>query len=108
MNLNATIGDMDVDADGNSDFDASKVYFVGHSLGAIIGTTFVAVNNDPDVQAFNGNLPKIQGAILGNGGGGVVKLLENSPSIGGAKILPGLQAAAGRPGRILALPIEGD
>src|SRR5690554_1452825 len=44
MNLNATIGDMDVDADGNSDFDASKVYFVGHSLGAIIGTTFVAVN----------------------------------------------------------------
>src|SRR5690554_3320626 len=93
MNLNATIGDMDVDADGNSDFDASKVYFVGHSLGAIIGTTFVAVNNDPDVQAFNGNLPKIQGAILGNGGGGVVKLLENSPSIGGAKILPGLQAA---------------
>src|SRR5690554_6641477 len=84
MNLNATIGDMDVDADGNSDFDASKVYFVGHSLGAIIGTTFVAVNNDPDVQAFNGNLPKIQGAILGNGGGGVVKLLENSPSIGGA------------------------
>src|SRR5690554_3765046 len=95
MNLNATIGDMDVDADGNSDFDASKVYFVGHSLGAIIGTTFVAVNNDPDVQAFNGNLPKIQGSILGNGGGGVVKLLENSPSIGGAKILPGLQAAAG-------------
>src|SRR5690554_3827020 len=95
MNLNATIGDMDVDADGNSDFDASKVYFVGHSLGAIIGTTFVAVNNDPDVQAFNGNLPKIQGAILGNGGGGVVKLLENSPSIGGAKILPGLKAAAG-------------
>src|SRR5690554_1037157 len=95
MNLNATIGDMDVDADGNSDFDASKVYFVGHSLGAIIGTTFVAVNNDPDVQAFNGNLPKIQGAILGNGGGGVVKLLENSPSTGGAKILPGLKAAAG-------------
>src|SRR5690554_5207425 len=95
MNLNTTIGDMDVDADDNSDFDASKVYFVGHSLGAIIGTTFVAVNNDPDVQAFNGNLPKIQGAILGNGGGGVVKLLENSPSIGGAKILPGLKAAAG-------------
>src|SRR5690554_1609471 len=95
MNLNATIGDMDVDADSNSDFDASKVYFVGHSLGAIIGTTFVAVNNDPDVQAFNGNLPKIQAAILGNAGGGVVKLLENSPSIGGAKILPGLQAAAG-------------
>src|SRR5690554_4555762 len=95
MNLNASIGAMDIDGDGAEDLDPSKVYFIGHSLGAIIGTTFVAVNNDPDVQAFNGNLPKIQGAILGNGGGGVVKLLENSPSIGGAKILPGLQAAAG-------------
>src|SRR5690554_3777721 len=106
MNLNASIGAMDIDGSGDlvvnpdgtitePDLDPSKVYFIGHSLGAIIGTTFVAVNNDPDVQAFNGNLPKIQGAILGNGGGGVVKLLENSPSIGGAKILPGLQAAAG-------------
>lgn len=106
MNLNASLATMDVDGSGdlvvnsngtitNPDLDPSKVYFIGHSLGAIIGTTFVAVNNDPDVQAFNSNLPKIQGAILGNGGGGVVKLLENSPSIGGAKILPGLKAAAG-------------
>src|SRR5690554_2224558 len=82
MNLNASIGAMDIDGSGdlvvnqdgtidNPDLDPSKVYFIGHSLGGIIGTTFVAVNNDPDVQAFNGNLPKIQGAILGNGGGGV-------------------------------------
>lgn len=107
LNLSASIKTMDIDASGdlsvdpitgvvtNPDLDASKVYFIGHSLGAIIGTTFVAVNNHPDVQTFNSNLPKIQGAILGNGGGGVVKLLENSPSIGGAKILPGLRAAAG-------------
>src|SRR5690554_2716380 len=96
MNLNASIADMDIDGDGvTGDLDSNKVYFIGHSLGGIIGTTFVAVNNDPEVQAFNGNLPKIQAAILGNAGGGVVKLLENSPSIGGAKILPGLQAAAG-------------
>src|SRR5690554_1742496 len=96
MNLNASIADMDIDGEGvTGDLDSNKVYFIGHSLGGIIGTTFVAVNNDPEVQAFNGNLPKIQAAILGNAGGGVVKLLENSPSIGGAKILPGLQAAAG-------------
>src|SRR5690554_5466793 len=96
MNLNASIGAMDIDGEGvTGDLDSNKVYFIGHSLGGIIGTTFVAVNNDPEVQAFNGNLPKIQAAILGNAGGGVVKLLENSPSIGGAKILPGLQAAAG-------------
>src|SRR5690554_6022004 len=96
MNLNASIADMDIDGDGvTGDLDSNKVYFIGHSLGGIIGTTFVAVNNDPEVQAFNGNLPKIKAAILGNAGGGVVKLLENLPSIGGAKILPGLQAAAG-------------
>src|SRR5690554_3478865 len=95
MNLNASIGAMDIDGDGAEDLDPSKVYFIGHSLGGIIGTTFVAVNNDPAVRAYNSNLPEIKAAILGNAGGGVVKLLENSPSIGGAKILPGLQAAAG-------------
>jgi pimeloyl-ACP methyl ester carboxylesterase len=94
LNLNASIDAMNVDANGAADdLDPSKVYFIGHSLGGIIGTTFVAVNNDPQVQTYNKNLPKIQAAILGNAGAGVVKLLENSPSIGGAKILPGLQAA---------------
>lgn len=95
LNLNASIANMDVDANGEADFDRSKVYFIGHSLGSIIGTTFVAVNNHPDVQFYNSNLPEIKAAILGNGGGGVVKLLENSPGIGAAKILPGLKAAAG-------------
>lgn len=94
LNLNASIGDMDVDADGTADdLDPAKVYFIGHSLGAIIGTTFVAVNNDSAVRTYNTSLPKIQAAILGNGGAGVVKLLENSPSIGAVKILPGLKAA---------------
>ncbi|MBE0482445.1 MAG: hypothetical protein IBX52_02990 [Bacterioplanes sp.] len=93
MNLNASIKDLDVNADGNSDFDDSKVYFIGHSLGGIIGTTFVSVNNDPMVQAYNSNLPKIQALILGNAGGGVTKLLENSPGIGATRILPGLNAS---------------
>ncbi|QQD20738.1 hypothetical protein GJQ54_02665 [Oceanospirillaceae bacterium ASx5O] len=95
LNLSASIGAMDVNADGSHDFDTSKVYFIGHSLGGIIGTTFVAVNNDPSVRAYNVNLPEIKAAILGNAGGGVVKLLENSPGIGALKILPGLKAAAG-------------
>lgn len=95
MNLNASIDKMDVDGNGTADdLDPSKVYFVGHSLGGIIGTTFIAVNNDPMVQTLNGNLPEIKAAILGNAGGGVVKLLENSPTIG-SKVLPGLKAAAG-------------
>jgi len=96
MNLNASIDDMDINADGTADeLDPANVYFIGHSLGGIIGTTFLGVNNDPDVQAFNSNLPEIKAAFLGNPGGGVVKLLENSPAIGASKILPGLNAAAG-------------
>lgn len=96
LNLNASIAKMDVDGKENGpDLDGKNVYFIGHSLGSIIGTTFVAVNNHPEVQFYNSNLPEIKAAILANGGGGVVKLLENSPGIGAAKILPGLKAAAG-------------
>ncbi len=95
LNLGASIGDMDINADGTAnDLDPSKIYFIGHSLGGIVGATFLAVNNNADVRAYNSNLPVIQAAALGNPGGGFVKLLENSPSIG-AKVLGGLQAAAG-------------
>ncbi len=103
MNLAASIDNMDINADGTSDdLDPAKVYFIGHSLGGIIGTTFLAVNNDPQVQMYSGKsatnpigVPTIKGAVLGNAGGGVVKLLENSPAIGALKILPGLKAKAG-------------
>ena len=95
LNLGASIGDMDVNADGTAnDLDPSKIYFIGHSLGGIVGATYLAVNNNADVRAYNSSLPEIQAAALGNPGGGFVKLLENSPSIG-AKVLGGLQAAAG-------------
>ena len=93
LNLNASLNDMDINGDGMADdLDSSKVYFIGHSLGGIIGTTFLAVNNNESVRSYNGNLPEIKAAALGNPGGGVVKLLENSPTIG-ARILAGLSAA---------------
>ena len=92
LNLNASIGDMDINADGTADdLDPAKVYFIGHSLGGIVGTTFLAVNNNASVQAYNSNLNTVQAAALGNPGGGVVKLLENSPSIG-PRIIAGLAA----------------
>lgn len=92
LNLNASLDAMDVNGDDMADdLDSSKVYFIGHSLGGIIGTTFLAVNNNESVRAYNSNLPEIKAAALGNPGGGVVKLLENSPTIG-ARILAGLSA----------------
>ena len=93
LNLGASIDEMDVDADGMADdLDPANIYFIGHSLGGIVGATFLAVNNNTDVRTYNPSLPTIKAAALGNPGGGFVKLLENSPSIG-AKILAGLAAS---------------
>jgi pimeloyl-ACP methyl ester carboxylesterase len=50
-------------------FDGSQIYFVGHSLGAIIGTTFLGVDGS-----------KIVASTLANPGGNISQLLLNSPS----------------------------
>jgi len=97
LNLNASIPDMDVDGDGAAgDLDENNLFFAGHSLGAIVGVTYVAVNN---AVAGNANitdkeLNPIKAAVFANPGGQLPKLLENSPSFS-AQILPGLEAAAG-------------
>jgi hypothetical protein len=98
LNLNASLATMNVDGVSNGDvanpapdFDTSNVYFLGHSLGAIIGTTFVAINNDAQVQEYR-DLPKIQAVVLAHPGAQLPKLLENSPSFAPA-ILAGLAGA---------------
>ncbi len=96
LNLNASIENIDVDGDGVGDLDETNIYFVGHSLGAIAGMTYVAVNN---AVAGNANIADkdinpIKAAIFAHPGGQLPKLLENSPTFS-AKILPGLAAAAG-------------
>ncbi len=48
--------------------DASKIYFVGHSLGGIVGGTLLGVNND------------IKASTLAMPGGGIAKLLDASAS----------------------------
>ncbi len=94
MHLNATIGAIDVDGDGTPDLDVDNVYLAGNSLGAIVASTFVAVNNQAAVQAKNTNLPKIQGVVLASPGASLPKMLENSPSFS-TNILEGLQLAQG-------------
>lgn len=48
--------------------DSSKIYFVGHSLGGIVGGTLLGVNNE------------IKAATLAMPGGGIAKLLDASAS----------------------------
>jgi len=93
LNLNASLGAMDVDGDA---FDTDRVYFVGHSLGAVNGIPFVAINNMVAGGGVNAGLPVIQAAAFLNTGGGVPKLLENSPNpdFGAPVILAGLRAAS--------------
>src|SRR5690554_3552342 len=93
LNLNASLENI------STDLDVENVYVAGHSLGGIVASAFVAVNNDPEVQAFAGKsatnptgLPKIKGLIIANSGGQITKLLENSPGFA-PKILGGLKGA---------------
>ncbi len=95
LNLNASLGNLSAELKAlpaATGLDLERVYLAGHSLGAIVATTFAAVNNDAEVQAGNSNLNEIQGVILANGGAHVSKLLENSPSYG-PTIIGGLEAA---------------
>jgi len=83
---------------------ATPVYFAGHSLGTITGSTFVATTNANQVPAAiftdeaGSTLPSgfndVLAASMLTPGGGVVRLLENSPAFA-PKILLGLQQAAG-------------
>lgn len=89
LNLNATLGTIDLDGLANGpDLDVTDVNYVGHSLGAIVGTTFTSVNN----ASGNANLNTINKIVLATPGGHLTKLIENSVGIG-SSIIAGLGAS---------------
>jgi len=75
-----------IDVDNNTvptpDLNANKISFIGHSLGGIVGTVFLALDKD------------VKESVLAMPGGGIAKLLENSISFG-PEIVAGLNATAG-------------
>ncbi|MGH8399062.1 MAG: hypothetical protein ACRETA_12590, partial [Gammaproteobacteria bacterium] len=70
----------------NTLFDGSQISFVGHSLGAIVGTSYLAVDGS-----------HIAAATLANPGGNITQLLLNSPSFA-PQINAGLEAEGIVPG----------
>ena len=64
----------------NTDFDTSRVYFMGHSLGAMVGTPFIALETT------------VNDAVLAMPGGAIAKVLDGSLSFGPV-IAAGLAAA---------------
>jgi hypothetical protein len=75
---------MDINGDGTSDLDGSNINFVGLSLGAMVGTPFLAV----DETVNNG--------VLSAPGGGIANLLAGSDTFGPV-IRAGLQQAGVEP-----------
>lgn len=92
LTLRKSIGKMDLNGDGYPDLNASDVYFVGHSLGAIDGGVFAAIANSKDINGNYNTATELQGVDLLAPGGGIVRLLDNSPSFANA-ILTGLAGA---------------
>ena len=71
---------------GGANIDGASVKFIGHSLGAIVGTNFVAVANSPhlysDIAAQLGVSFDVEAATLGMPGGGIASFLLESPQFG--------------------------
>ena len=69
MSLTRALEAMDYD-DGGADMDLTNIRFIGHSLGAMVGTPFLALNDE------------VGAATLGMPGGGIAKLLDGSATFG--------------------------
>ncbi len=67
--LNAALSTLDYDG-GGADIDTGNVYFFGHSLGAMVGSVFLALE------------PGVKDAVLAMPGGGIAKLLDGSATFG--------------------------
>ncbi len=80
LSLARAIPAMDIDGDGNPDLDSSNISYMGHSLGGIVGSSFVAYSDN------------IKSAVFANPGGGIAKMLDASLTFG-PRIRAGLSAA---------------
>jgi pimeloyl-ACP methyl ester carboxylesterase len=76
INLVATLPNMAAVGAGVNTFDSTQVFYVGHSLGGIIGTTFLGA--DSAGASLTTTVPKIKTATLANPGGHIAELLRTS------------------------------
>lgn len=83
LSLRKALGDSD-SVFGGASIDGDRVKFVGHSLGAIVGTNFLAIANTPHL--YSEMTPHINFAVeqatLGMPGGGIASFLIESQSFG--------------------------
>jgi hypothetical protein len=104
MNLRVSLNSLDLQPFGGADLEGQQFNFVGHSLGTITGAPFIASVNENQLPAIlAGGDPEtetpptpvassyndIAAANMLTPGGGIVRLLENSPTFA-PRILLGL------------------
>ncbi|NWN92241.1 hypothetical protein HLV39_12130 [Marinobacter adhaerens] len=101
MNLRVSLNDLDLTPKGGADLSGANVFFAGHSLGTITGAPFIASVNANQLGAIatskgpvSSTYNDIEAASMLTPGGGIVRMLENSPSFA-PRILLGLQQSAG-------------
>ncbi|GAA0203149.1 lipase [Kangiella japonica] len=82
--LENEIPNMDVDGDTIPDFDGDKISFMGHSLGGIVGSDYLALSAN------------VQQGVLATTSGSIAQLLNGSPTFGPV-IRAGLSASTGIP-----------
>ena len=78
--LSQSVTRLDLDNDGTVDVDPTQIRFVGHSLGGIVGGSFLGTNTN------------VGAATLAMPGGGIAKLLDASKTFG-PRIAAGLAAS---------------
>ena len=82
--LENEIPNMDVDGDTVPDFDGDNISFMGHSLGGIVGSDYIALSAN------------VQQGVLATTSGSIAQLLNGSPTFGPV-IRAGLSASTGIP-----------
>jgi len=87
LTVRLSLANIDIDDSGTPDLSGTNTYYIGHSLGSVNGIPFAAIANDNAATEF-------VAVNMLTPGGGIVRLLENSPTFA-PSILEGLQAAAG-------------
>jgi hypothetical protein len=81
LTLARSVPNLDLDGDDIPDIDASRIHFIGHSLGGIVGGVFLGTAGAAEVRTGE----------LANAGGGVAQTIFDSPAFG-PRIKAGLAA----------------
>jgi hypothetical protein len=70
--LTRSLPNLDLDGDGAGDIDPTRIHYIGHSLGAIVGGVFLGTAGAAEVRTGE----------LANPGGGIAQTIFDSPAFG--------------------------